>query len=291
MGPVARPWLIEVAADPQALAAARMICFQLATEGQTPDWLKLLPLVDDGELGSQFVVIAEGPVQSDEGIETILSLLEGGRMRPSAQARLVELLFPDGLGAGDPSEDWKGLTLQQPGARAALAARSAAEASVAEAAMPPSPPPAPMKRDPVMPRVEVPIAEATPRTEPEVVKVFYGTNRGRVAGGNDKHDVAVAVLATTGGGMLAMLFCLIGFIRSGHRFYAVMALLAMGLAAPFGYQAALKYSGDALRPSINYDGSYRKDIELGICEVSIPPCIKPVNWNRRRCLPFSSSKS
>ena len=126
-----------------------------------------------------------------------------------------------------------------------------------------------------MPRIEIPIAETLPRDQPELVKVFYGTNRGRISGGNDKHDVAVAVLTTAGGGMLAMLFCLIGFIRSGHRFYAVLALLAMGLCAPFGYQAALKYSGDALTPSVNYDGSYRKDVELGVCNVSIPPGHKP----------------
>ncbi len=61
-----------------------------------------------------------------------------------------------------------------------------------------------------MPRIEVPIADTMPRDQSELVKVFYGTNRGRTVAGNDKHDVAVAVLTTAGGGMLAMLFCLIG---------------------------------------------------------------------------------
>lgn len=273
MGRVTGPWLIEVAGDPQALRSAREICFSLACDAPNPDWTKLLPLADDPEVGSQFVVIAEGPVQSDEGIEAILNLLEGGRLRPSAQSRLIEMMFPDGLGEGDAEQDWKGLTLQQPVARAALAARSAAETAAMPDEPEPAPqaPPAPVKREPVMPRIEVPIADSVPRDQPELVKVFYGTNRGRITTGNDKHDVAVAVLTTAGGGMLAMLFCLIGFIRSGHRFYAVLALLAMGLSAPFGYQAALKYSGDALRPSVNYDGSYRQQVELGVCNVSIPP--------------------
>lgn len=279
MGSVTDKWLLEVAADPQALPSAREICFSLACDVASPEWPKLLPLVEDPEVGSNFVIIAEGPVQSDEGIEAILDLLESGRIRPIAQSRLVEMLFPDGLGAGADDEDWKGLTLQQPGARAALAARSAAEASEASTipapAVAPAAPAIPVKRDPQMPRIEVPIAEPLTREQPELVQVFYGTNRGRAITSNDKQETAVAVLATAGGGMLAMLFCLVGFIRSGHRFYAVLALLAMGLAAPFGYQAALKYSGDALRPSVHYDGSYRNQVELGICEVSIPPGHKP----------------
>lgn len=278
MGSITTPWLVEVAADPQALPDAREICFTLICDQSNPDWAKLLPLVEDPEVGSEFSIIAEGPVQSPEGIEAILDLLESHRVRPATQSRLIEMLFPDGLGAAADDQDWNGLTLQQPGARAALAARSMAQApevaeptKMSEIETPPTAPPAPVKRDPEMPKIEVPIADASLRDKPEVVQVFYGTNRGRAVSGNDKQEVAVAVLATTGGGMLAMLFCLVGFIRSGHRFYAVLALLAMGLAAPFGYQAALRYSGDALRPSIEYDGSYREQIEMGICEVSIPP--------------------
>ncbi len=274
MGSVIEPSLIEVAANAQALPSAREICFRLACESPKPDWAKLLPLVDDAEVGNNFVIIAEGLVQSEEGIEAILALLESGRMRPMAQSRLVEMLFPDGLGAAGDEQDWKGLTLEQPGARAALAERSTAEATAAAVEMPTAPA-VPVKREPTMPRIEVPLADLPPRDKPEVVKVFYGTNRGRVTTGNDKQEVAVAVLATAGGGMLAMLFCLIGFIRSGHRLYAVLALLAMGLASPFGYQAALKYSGDALRPDVNYDGSYRAAVELGVCDVSIPPGHKP----------------
>ena len=276
MGSVTEPWLLAVAADRQALPDARQICFGLACESPSVNWSKLLPLIEDAEVGNHFAMIAESIIQSDEGIEAIIDLLESGRMRPAGQSRLVDLLFPDGLGAGDGDQDWKGLTLQQPGARATLAARAASEAEAMSAAEMPSDvePAAPaeaIRRDPVMPRIEVPIADMPIREQPQVVKVFYGTNRGRIAGNNEQRDVAVSVLATAGGGMLAMLFCLIGFIRSGHRFYAVIALVAMGMAAPFGYQAALKYTGDALRPSINYDGSYRKEVELGVCNVSIPP--------------------
>ncbi len=270
MGPVIEPWLLEVAGDTQVTAPARQICFTLACESPTPDWNNLLPMVDDAEVGNSLMIIAEGAVQTDEGIETILKLLESGRMKPVGQSRLIEMLFPDGLGDGGETPDWKVLTLQQPTARATLLERAMAEATPAAAAEMP-PPVEPSKREPMMPRIEVPIADTLPLDEPQIVEVFYGTNRGRAAGSHSKDDVGVAVLATAGGGMLAMLFCLVGFIRSGHRFFAVLALLAMGLAAPFGYQAALKYSSDDLGPSLNYDGSYKREVELGVCKVSIPP--------------------
>ena len=67
MGSIIQPWLVEVASDHRALQSAREICFSLACDVANPDWAKLLPLVDDPEVGSQFVIIAEGKCKATKG--------------------------------------------------------------------------------------------------------------------------------------------------------------------------------------------------------------------------------
>ncbi|MGN6544257.1 MAG: alpha/beta hydrolase, partial [Aureliella sp.] len=71
------------------------------------------------------------------------------------------------------------------------------------------------------------------------------------------------------------LVCLVGFLRSGHRPFALVALVAIGAVAPLGFQAARSYSHTAARPVVAYGGDYRAEIELGVCEVSIPPGHEP----------------
>lgn len=119
-----------------------------------------------------------------------------------------------------------------------------------------------------------PRVPATPAV-PQIVEVFYGTNRARIVTEASPHELATSLLATAGGGLLAMLICLLGFLRSGHRPFAIVALIAIGAVAPFGFQAARNYSRSASQPMVAYSGDYRPEIELGVCEVSIPPGHKP----------------
>ncbi len=143
-------------------------------------------------------------------------------MLPIAQSRLIDMLFPDGLGAGADDADWQGWLCNNQARRARRVgcAGGGGCPAMAESEQTATQPPAaqiPARREPEMPRIEVPIAQQPIRETPEVVEVFYGKNRGRTSSSNDKQETAVAVLATTGGGMLAMLFCWSVFIRSGHR--------------------------------------------------------------------------
>ncbi len=285
LGPVAERWMVETAGDLRAGDMQRLTCFRLAACAKKPDWTKLLPLLSDYAIGEDMASYIAGDWTSDtEALANLLSVLRSESIDPLAYSRIATLLTPDGLGAGEAEPDWQGLTLSKPSAWNVLA-DSPSQAMEAEA-----------NPDPVMP--DEPIASAAPplpsRTiqpaipiraqgqeippkagEPKIVRVFYGTNRSRISNDHGQNELAVSVLATAGGGLLAMVFCLFGFLRNGNRRFALVALIAIAVLAPLGLHAASKLTRSSQRIAVSYGAEYRPEIELGTCEVSIPPNHQP----------------
>jgi esterase/lipase superfamily enzyme len=137
---------------------------------------------------------------------------------------------------------------------------------------------APGAGSPISPAVPPRASSAAPvdvAGKPQLVQVFYGTNRARLDTDHTHHKLAVSVLATAGGSLLAMIMCLVGFLRNGNRAFAAVALLAIGVVAPFGFLAANNYSRASLHAPVAYGVDYQPKVELGICEVSMPPGHRP----------------
>ena len=290
IGDVAHPWLIEMALDTSATDLQRLAGFRLGYSVDAASRAALLPCLVDADLGEEFAFNVDVQWSDDaETMSSVLAMLRRDDLQPAARARLAGLLTPDGLGAGGAEDDWQGLALTQPSAIDALSAVELSQSESAPSVLNDMGAGQPLDADAAMHpggaaiRPAVPMRATAPASDnatkaarqPHLVKVFYGTNRKRVETDHTHHELAVSVLATAGGSLLAMILCLVGFLRSGNRAFAVVALLAIGVVAPFGYLAANKYSRTSQHAPVAYGVDYQPRVELGVCEVSIPPDHEP----------------
>lgn len=297
-GPAIHGWLVEVACDTGADRNQRTACFELACDVPSPEWSRLLPLVEDFELGQEFTVCLEGywyasVFEADsvatDNVTALLSVLESKSLSLVGRARITGLLAPDGLGAGHEDEGWEGLTLSKAFAtetlssaskqRSAMAAPEPAMAEMSAAepeAQAAVPPPAPSKK--AMAPSTSPserIADAASPTQsdsaPKETKVFYGTNRGRIAK-NSQVNRSIALLATmVGGTLFAFALSAVGLFKGKNKAFAGMAMAAILALGGVGSYHALELVVQEQKLSIVYGGEYRDELEYGTCTVSIPP--------------------
>lgn len=107
--------------------------------------------------------------------------------------------------------------------------------------------------------------------QPKVVEVFYGTNRGQAFIRAGLPSLTVGLLGTVAGALLTLSFCVLAFWRYGHRGLAAISFVAIGAVAGLGYQTAKQVQLADQTQQIAYGGQYQARVELGKCQVSIPP--------------------
>lgn len=301
MGDVIDPWLYETAIDTARSRDQRMLACKLACVSKNPDWKRLLLLANDFEYSEDFglclasywhTTIMEDPGKSVAAIDTLLEVVERESLEPMGKFQVVQLLTPDGLGAGDDEEGWKGLTLATPesaqnlwrATQPVVMAEALPEEDAAKAV-----PSSPKKRSPPSPSAQAgmpPESNATAQSaEPSAIEdrlypdrnvdVFYGTNRARVVPTVGKRTEWQSRLHWSGilGSMATFLVCGIALWRTGSRGLVVFPIAGIAALVPAGIYSELLQGDSSQR--VEYGGTYSSVIEYGMCSVSIPPIHKP----------------
>lgn len=154
-----------------------------------------------------------------------------------------------------------------------FAARSSVQDTQSFASPPPSQN-APAQTTSAPPVPATPPADVAPQEDYTTVKVFYGTDRARVDLNVTSWLDYLSLFYFAGGTLLAagLFFVLSGLkvARSVTRPLAWFATAGTVLLAAWGGLNAVKLQQTATKPGVIY-GRERGKLEVGVCEISIPP--------------------
>lgn len=303
-------WFVDEAENADRIDLQRLACCELASQIDTPDWTRLMRLVDDPSLGQQFAdrltwywhpEIANQLGEHLPEVETLLEVFQSNLLSLQGRARLASLLLPDGLGAGDEEGQWSGIALTR-SASVELLQRSQSSKDVAETSseevMPEpidassvpdpqrsmaarEPAPASFAATPIPKPITLEDLAASSATtsaaEPSIkeVEVYYGTNRQRESGTGSLQEIIMAILVTTVGSVATlMVLALVSFYRGG-KLSGLFAILGMLVFGSIGLFTAQKLTNHPVQSMVAYNHRVSNHVEFGKCKVTLPPIHQP----------------
>ncbi len=299
-------WFVDEAENADRTDLQRLSCCELACELDSPNWTRLMLLVDDPSLGQQFAdrlswywhpEIANQLGQHIPEVETLLELFQSNKLSLLGRARLVSLLVPDGLGAGEEEGQWSGIALSR-AASVELLQSSSSQLDVAETSgekIMPEPlveraesdnQSSLTAREPAsaakpMPAVPMPITlddlAASGTADPTIkeVEVFYGTNRQRDLGAGSMREIVLAILVTTIGSVVTLMILALASFYRGGKLSGLFALLGMLVFGSIGVITAKNLTNHPVQSMVAYNHRVSDRIEYGKCKVTLPPIHQP----------------
>lgn len=300
LGAAATPSLIAAVSDSSANDQRRLACFRVLVRLSSTDWTPVINALGDPNLGDELADNLQA--EWEPHMKILPNLVRELAKAPAGSPKreriegLIDSMTGD-LGADGDQPQWSGghalsrlqvespetatLLLESDAESTALPKRSKPVASHADSE-PQASSPGPMPSLAVDEATDAPLpafsagetnrSNAGQSENDRLVRVFYGTNRLPL-------NRALFFLhdwrwpAACGLALATMMFCILVLARQRRLRYAVVALAGLIMVCMIGFQAVrnLKLVQPETGSTVQYGGEFRDQVDLGICDVSIPP--------------------